>query len=172
MAQLITTELDEDGIIRFKVDGVGEFCFDPLKATDEVRSRAMIHGFVQKISDKAALGRDPDTGRSASPEDKFAAMKAMADRLAAGGEWNARREAGAGAPTGGLLVAALCRLYPHKGREQLAAYVKGLSKAAQGKVRATARVAEQIAAIRAERAKSAPDNGDELLAELDGLDAA
>lgn len=71
----------------------------------------VIHGIVQKVSDRAAIGRDPETGLSATPEEKFDAMKACAERLQNGGPWNAAPVGGTG-NAGGLLYRAMRTLYP------------------------------------------------------------
>src|SRR2546430_17695836 len=70
------------------VVGKEGFNFLMGKLTPELREQAAIHGIIQKISDRAAIGRDPETGASASPEEKFAAMKECADRLMAGRAWD------------------------------------------------------------------------------------
>ena len=88
---VITHEASSDGIITFHVVGAGSFKFDPAACTDEVERMAALHGYVQKISDKAAIGRDAKTGKSATPAEKFAAMKAMAEHLQGGGAWSTRQ---------------------------------------------------------------------------------
>src|SRR5260221_7853950 len=72
---------------------------------------ATLHGVVQKVSDRAAIGRDPETGASATPEEKFAAMKECAERLMSGGPWNAV-PTGTGS-SGGLLYRAMKAIYPN-----------------------------------------------------------
>jgi hypothetical protein len=108
---VVTVSLPGNGIIRFGVLGAGEFDLDTGKCGTENRAHAEIHGFIQKVSDRAAIGRDPDTGKSASPAEKFAAMKECADRLQSGGPWNVVREGGSN--EGGLLYRAMKRLYPN-----------------------------------------------------------
>ena len=142
---------------------------------ESIAEQALMHGLKQKLVDAAAISRNPDTGRSATIEDKYAAVKEVYDRLLAG-EWNKRREGGSGGAAGGLLFAALVRLY--EGRKTDAAireFLGGLSDAEQAALRASARVAPIIAAIKAERDAKKADkiNGDDLLAGLDddGADA-
>lgn len=95
---------------------------------------SVVHGLRQKVSDRAAIGRDPETGASATPEEKFAAMKECADRLMAGGPWNAVQTGGAGAQ-GGLLFRAMKTLYPNawSDRVTFAAYIaeKAISETAR-----------------------------------------
>lgn len=53
----------------------------------EVGKFGILHGFEQKLRDRAAIERDDKTGKSASPETKFEAIKTLADHLANGGQW-------------------------------------------------------------------------------------
>lgn len=46
------------------------------------------HGFNQRAMDRAAIGRDSTTGASATPADKFVAIKSLTDHWAAGGGWS------------------------------------------------------------------------------------
>lgn len=65
---------------------------------------ATIHGLKQKLVDAAAIARDTKTGRSATIEEKYAAVRAVYDRLLAGA-WNEEREGGG---AGSYLLRALC----------------------------------------------------------------
>lgn len=130
--------------------------------TDEIKFRLMVHGLKQKVADAAAIPRDVDTGRSATDADKINAMMAVAERLTAG-DWNATREGGAG-NAGGLLLRALMQLQPAKSRDELAAWLKGKSKAEQAALRASPKVAPIIDSLRA--AKVGGIDSEDLLAEL------
>lgn len=131
--------------------------------TDSIKVLLMLHGLKQKIVDAAAIPRDTETGRSATDAEKIAAMRAVAERLLAG-KWSATREGGAG-NTGGLLLRALMQLQPHKGRDEIAAWLKGKSKAEQAALRASPKVAPIIDSLRA--AATGGIDSDDLLAELD-----
>lgn len=136
--------------------------------SDEIRHAALMHGLKQKIVDAAAISRNPETGRSATITDKFDAMSEVATRLYAG-EWNKRRESGEGSGTGGLLFAALVRLYAgRKTDDEIRAFLATKTDKEQAALRASSRVAPIIQAIKDERAakKGLPD-GDDLLAGLD-----
>ena len=140
----------------------------------EIRHEAIMHGLKQKIGDAAAIGRNPETGRSATLADKRAAMQVVIERLQAG-SWNAERGEG-GAPAGGLLFAALVRMYAgKKSEEDLRAFLAGKSDKEKAALRKNPRVAAIIEEIKAERAANGDDGeeepGAELLDELDGLDA-
>lgn len=132
-----------------------------LALSADIQRQALLHGLKQKLVDAAAISRNPETGRTATIEDKFAAVKEVYDRLLAG-DWNKRREGGGNA--GGLLLQALARLYPEKDVETLRAYVEKLSRSEQAALRANTRVAPVIAEIQAERGGV---DSDDLLAELE-----
>lgn len=138
----------------------------------EIRAIALMHGLKQKLVDAAAISRNPDTGRSATIEDKYRAVRTVAEQLFAG-RWNAvRNGAGGGTSAGGLLFRALCRMYEGKKTpEQIREFLAGKSKADQAALRGNTHVAAIIDEIKAEDAKDeTPDTGsDELLAELDGI---
>jgi len=163
---------------------VGEKSFDLLTTTldVEIRKQAMFHGLVQKISDRAAIGRDPETGASASPEEKFTAMKECAERLQNGGPWNVV-STGGGANAGGLLYRAMKAIYPNawSDRTAFAAYIvqKAISeserlgkKVTESDVRAglmvVKRIAKEVERIRAEEGKTTGVNAAEFVRELEG----
>lgn len=148
----------------------GESLFlNPDTLTDSIRTQALIHGLKQKLVDAAAISRNPDTGKAATPDDKWAAVMEVFNRITgAGGEapaWNKTREGGAGA--GGLLMRALCRLYPAKTPDQIREYLDGKTDAEKTALRKNPKVATMIEEIRAETGKAANVDTDELLNELD-----
>ena len=111
----------ETGKLEFVVRDAGKFEFDvwAFVGGEKVYRRlpinaafALVHGVVQKVSDRAAIGRDPDTGASATPAEKFEAMKDASERIATNEKdsWNAVREGG---ENGGLLYRAMKALYPN-----------------------------------------------------------
>ena len=131
----------------------------------DVQQYAMMHGLKQKLVDAAAISRNPETGRAASVEDKFQAVKTVYDRLL-GGSWNAIREGGGA--TGGLLLQALCRMYAgRKTADELKAFLADKSDAEKTALRKNPRVAQIIEDIRAETGKAASIDTDELLGELE-----
>lgn len=133
--------------------------------TNNVMEYAIFHGLKQKLVDAAAISRNPETGRAATVEDKYQAVKIVFDRLLAG-HWNATREGGGA--TGGLLLQALCRMYAgRKTVEELKAFLAGKSDAEKTALRKNPRVAAIIEDIRAEQGKAANIDTDELLGELE-----
>lgn len=158
----LTNEMNPSLTLTF-ADGES-LVFTPSMTTPEVATRAMMHGFKQKLVDAAAMSRNPDTGRAATLADKKAAVGEVYARLIAG-EWNKVREGeGAG---GGLLFTAVCRLYPAKTPDELKAWLAGKTDEQKAALRVNPKIAPIIAEIKAERAKDQPAT-DDLLAELEG----
>jgi hypothetical protein len=137
----------------------------PDKLGDVLTPTLILHGLKQKLIDAAAISRDPETGRSATVADKWAAVEAVWQRLLAG-EWNAQRGDGTG--SGGLLFKALCRMYPTKTADDIRAWLAKQDDKAQAALRKNPKVAAIIDTIRAEQAKADDIDSDELLDELEG----
>jgi hypothetical protein len=153
------------GTLTFNVLNAGSLTLDLSAISQANRDRAMVHGFVQRIVDAAAISRNTDTGLPASPSEKLAAMERVVAHYASGTEdWNLRK-ASSERETGALLIAALMELYPNAGREKIAARVKGWSPAER---KATA-LSPKVKAImdRMQAAAVANIDAEEL---LDGID--
>ena len=129
----------------------------------EIREAALMHGLKQKLVDAAAISRDPDTGRSATLDDKFNAVKEVLDRLMSG-QWNKTREGGGGA--GGLLFRALVNLYPKKTPADVRAYLDELTDKEQAAIRRVPAVAAEIDRLRAASARAGGIDGSAMLAGL------
>jgi len=133
--------------------------------SQEIQYEALVHGLSQKLGDATAIGRDPDTGRSATVADKWSALIEVYSRLL-GGEWNAIREGGGNA--GGLLYRALLRYYGEKKTpEQVREWLAGKSDAEKAALRKNPKIAAIILEIQAENVDPEIDT-DEMLDELDG----
>lgn len=121
----------EGQLVRFSVKGAGELVLDVAKVHAANRARAELHGFVQRISDAAAMARDSRTGASATPQEKFEAMKRLVEHYASGSEsWSpARSVEGVGRPksedrNSRLLKMALSLFNPEKSAEVIEKFVK------------------------------------------------
>ena len=105
----VMTVKQMDGKLVFAFLGAGEFAFDPDKASAENRARAMMYGFKQRIADGAALSRDTETGKAATPEEKMAEARKIADHYMTGStDWAlkvAERQEGDGTWLAKALVA-------------------------------------------------------------------
>lgn len=163
-AQITVDRIADDLVIEFAHGKRIEL--NPVDLADSVYKQAVYHGLKQKLVDAAAISRNPETGRSASIEDKYQAVKTVYDRLLAG-HWNAVRGEG-GTGTGGLLFAALCRMYAgRKTEEELREWLATKDKKAQAELRKNPKVAVVIEQIKAERGGDDEDVGEDLLNELD-----
>lgn len=130
-------------------------------------AQAALHGLSQKIGDAAAIERNPDTGRSATAADKYAAMHEVWQRLMAG-EWNKRAEGGT-ATKGGYLFRALCIVYEgSRTPEQITAWLATKTAKEQAALRGAARIAAVIEELKAADAKNPPPTDEaELFAGLE-----
>jgi hypothetical protein len=153
--------------IAFKVIGAGTTTLKLENVSQSNKDRALVHGFIQRISDAAALSRNPSNGQPATPAEKLAAMQELVEHYMSGtDEWTRKRSGGGGAQDSGLLLEALTRMYPAKSREQLNAWLKARSAQERAGLMAEERVKATIDQIRAERAPKDVDAG-ALLAGLD-----
>lgn len=129
----------------------------------EIANQALLHGLKQKLVDAAAISRNPDTGRSATVDDKYNAVREVYDRLLAG-QWNKSRGEGSGT-SGGLLFRALCQMYADKTPDAIKAFLDKKTPAEKAALRATPKIAAIIDTLRADKASDI--DADELLADLE-----
>lgn len=148
--------------IQFDVLNAGTFVLNVETLSARVREQAMIHGMIQRISDAAAISRNPETGQPATPEEKFAAMKALADHYESGtDEW--RRTGTGGGERTSILFRALVNLYPAKTPEDIREWIKSKSKTELAALRNSSKVRAEI-----DRISPKAGDADEMLAELEG----
>lgn len=145
-----------------------EIVIDANTLSQEIRDQALLHGLKQKLVDAAAISRNLDTGLSASADDKYNAVRKIADRLTApDGKWNEGRASGDPAPTAGVNNLLLRALMKMTGRDL--AYVKDFLGAKTKEQRAALRKNPRVVAIMAEMSAATVVNGvntDDLLGEL------
>jgi len=144
-----------------------EIVIDANTLRAEIREMAMLHGLKQKLVDAAAISRNTSTGKSADVNDKYDAVKKVADRLtSADGQWNEGRGAAGEAPvkSGDLLVRAMMQM---TGRDET--FIKDFLSAKTKEQRAALKKNPKVVAIIAELQAATVTNGinsDELLGEL------
>lgn len=128
----------------------------------EIAKQAMLHGLKQKLVDAAAISRNTDTGRSATIDDKYDAVKEVFDRLTSDNPtWNKVREAGAVAGNG-LFVRALMQM-TGKTKAQIDVFLEKKTK----EEKAALRKNPKVAVIMAELSSANDDiDTDDLLSEL------
>ena|ERR1700740_706466 len=137
---IITTQIPEGtNTIVFTVKGAGganehgqatdaTLTLDLLKVAESVKARATIHGFIQRVSDKAAISRNTENGQPATPQEKFEAMKGLVDHFMSGSEeWAPSRAGGSGRKPGGLDIIVLQAVAEVTGKDVAA--VRGMVEA-------------------------------------------
>lgn len=136
--------------------------------SNEIMEYAIWHGIKQKLVDAAAISRNTETGRPATIDDKFNAVKTVFDRITSpDGTWNAIREGGAGA-VGGLLLRALCKMYEgKKTKDELVEYLSTKTPEQKTALRKNPKVAAIIEELREANVKGSDVDSDELLGELE-----
>ena len=130
----------------------------------DIRAAGLVHGLKQKLVDAAAISRDPLTGKPATIDTKYTAVKEVFDRITgANPSWNKVRGEGTGTTgAGGLLYRALVRLYDGvQTPEQVRKYLDGLNGEQQAALRGNKKVAPVILAIKAEDAARRAETGEE-----------
>lgn len=164
MAQATIKAVIDNGHLHITTDA-GTISLDPLDLSTEIRAALILHGLKQKICDAAAIPRDTDTGRSATPAEKFAAMQRVATNLLAG-EWGVKRGEGDGSSGQSLLFRALQRLYPDTAPDALRTKIAAWDKKQQAAMRKNPKIAAVILEIQAESFASGDLDTDAMLAEL------
>lgn len=125
---------------------------------------AIMHGLKAKIGDAGAISRNPDTGKSATDDDKLNAMEIVMNRLLAG-DWNKTRGEG-GTGSGGLLFRALCLVFTNKTPEAIREFLGKKSPEEKSVLRKVPAIAGHILTLQAAALKTDGIDGDSLLAEL------
>lgn len=159
-----TSYNSERGVLTFRCAPLNE-TFDVVMAelAPTIVELALAHGIKQKGIDAAAITRNPETGKSATPADKWHAVTTVLTRITTTDQWNAPREGGDGGAS--LLSRALVRFHDgKKSRAEVDAWLATKSDAEKKALRANPRVAAIIAAIQAESVDDSI-NSDELLEE-------
>jgi len=126
----------------------------------------MVHGLVQRIQDRAAISRDPKTGKAAPPAEKLAAMKELVDYYNSGAtEWNSPRSESAA--RGSYLLNALCEMFAgEQTREELSNWLKERSAEERAALELEPQVAQLIDKQRREKLGGTTEVAKGLLGQL------
>lgn len=151
--------------VRFLFLNGETFTIDLSDLAPHLMAEAMAHGLKQKIGDAAAIARNPETGRSATVGDKFAACMAIYNRLTVDQRWNAERGEGSG--TGGLLLRALAQFAGQTIAQIKPAY-DAYTDEQKAALRRNPKIAAIIATLKPEPKADASIDTDALLANLGG----
>ena len=168
---VVTVEQTDDGKLLFNVLGAGVLTFDPAKCDASMNAHAALHGWKQRISDAAAMDRDPETGRPASPADKLTAMQDLAEYYMGGAtDWRRVGKGGAGKSITIEAIARVKSITYAEAEEYVDSYAarnySGDRKECLAFLREGKRVMEAMAAIRAERAPKPKVDADAALDEF------
>lgn len=165
-----------DNIITITVTDAGEISLPLASLTDELKTRAMVHGLIQKISDAAAIAKSElPADPIAAAKVKFSAMSAVAERLREG-DWSKRSGEGSG-PVAGIIYRAFAEWLadvqksskkpPLSDDETRAKYVAAVERCGSHKaVGNLAPVAVIVERLKSERGPVATVDTDSLLADL------
>lgn len=169
---VVTTRLDEEGFLEIQVLGSGTIKFDVDKVDAALRAKAEMHGWTQRLVDAAAMSRDPENGQPATPAEKFAAIKSIAEYYMGGAtDWARRSESGGGGQSITLQAVAKVRDITYEQAEEFVgryaqSHYKGDMKAALAYLRTGAKVGAMILTIRAANAPKPVLEADDVLDEL------
>ena len=146
-----------------------ELRFSPERASTECRTRAELHGWIQRISDAAAISRDTKTGKSATAAEKLAAMAKLVEHYETGtADWKMAGSGGgggAGSAEKALLVRCLMEIYPLKTEDEMKEWVSKRSAQERAGLLASERIKAIADRITAEAVKTV--DVDVMFAELD-----
>lgn len=168
---VIQVQQTEAGNILVAVAGVGSITMDMTKVHADNKAYAAFHGFKQRLVDAAALSRDTTNGATASPADKFAAIKELVDHYEGGSPDWSRQSAGGGASSITLEAIATIQGLTYEVAEERVARMAdakfgGDTRKCLAYLRTGAKVAEEIERIRKARMPAPKLDADEALAEL------
>lgn len=161
-----TTEVNS-GYVHLAFDNGKTLTISTTDINRDIAAQALLHGLKQKLVDAAAISRNPDTGQSATIDDKYNAVREVYDRLLSG-QWNKGRADGS-TGTGGYLFRALCILYATKTPEAIREFLSKKSKVEQTALRATSKIKAIIDDLKLADAENGEDDGLDTDAMLDEL---
>lgn len=135
-------------VLTIDVIGAGQIVFDATQASAANRAHAEMHGWTQRLADKAAKGRDPKTGASATPQQKYDAISELANYYLGGDvAWRMVGTRGASSELG-LLIEALVE-FSGKDRETTIKFLDGKTPLQRTALLNSQPLAEIVARLRA-----------------------
>jgi hypothetical protein len=126
-----------------------ELIVDMRSLSPTIAQAAIMHGLKQKLVDAAAIARNPDTGASATIDDKFQAVLEVYERITSPtGTWNKVRGDGTGTGGTGLLVRALMAIFG-KDEDSIRVQLDDCSDEEVKALRSSPKVAAKMAELKA-----------------------
>jgi hypothetical protein len=173
VTQQIETGADGNRTIVFNVRDpkadrtVGTLRLELQRIAPALQDRAMIHGWIQRIGDAAAIQHNKETGLAATPADKFENMRRLVEHYNSGSDqWSPSRASG-GTRIGSdesLLAQAIAELKPESSPDAIRAKVHGMTRAQRLALMEQASVKPIIERLRGEQVQDI--DADELLSGL------
>lgn len=161
----VTVTWDDD-VMTLNVVDAGTIVVPMERLAPEIKARSACHGIEQRLRDRAAISRNPDTGKPATPQEKFDRVKTLADYYLSGATvWEMPR--GDGAPKVSPVLMAYAEyagLTIDDARDRIDTLAASRSATAK-QILATLATQKDIAEIIARNA-GAGDDADDLLGEL------
>ena len=156
-------------VMTVAVAGLPDIVVDRKNLSNGAAEGAFWQGLRKRVTDGAALERDPTTGKPATPAAKHARMAKIAEHLNGGGAW-AMGGAGGGVSEA-TIITALARVKyagdeaaTHLAVDKLVERKGGDRKAVIAGLAATPTIVRELAAMKAERAGV---DADDLLDDLE-----
>ena len=169
---IISSSIVNDNII-FNVAGVGTLTLNMEALSPEVKRQALYDRFINRVIDAGAIPCDTETGKPASPEQKYDALKAIVEHYNSGSvEWNIGRSGNRGGSSGGFVLQAIALVQGlpvdnMRKALQAKAEAKGLTLAQVLNRFAKAKdIQEKVAELMAEKASQSSINSDDILADM------
>ena len=169
MAKVNSISIEGD-VITFETIGAETLRVNPFAYSPEIQRQLIILGAKTRIGNASHMERNPETGLSATPQEKADAMRAVHETLLTG-EWSTRRAGGGAGREAGITLRALAEVQglpvdAMRQRIDQLAEKKGVKPAALlRKLAGAEAVAKVIARMKAESAGA--EDADDLLAELE-----
>ena len=148
-----TIQADISGMVLTLTFSNGEeVIVDANNLKPEICRAAIMHGLKQKLVDAAAISRNPETGASATVQDKYEAVDIVAKRLLSDTPtWNAVRDGtGAGNSGGNSLLLRALVIHSGKSKEILEQYLDTKTKEEKAALKINPAIATIIARLQSE----------------------
>ncbi len=139
---------------------------DTEALAQSIRDEGLLHGLKQKLGDAAALARNTTTGRSATIDDKYNAVREVFDRITLpeeqGPTWNKNKQ---GAPSGSSLLTRALMQLTGKSREAVTTYLEEKTREERAALKRNRKIATIILELQSANAHDNIDS-DDLLNQL------
>lgn len=160
-------DADRGVVVVWEVKDAGVLELPLAQVSPVVMTLAAVHGLIQRVSDRAAIGRNRVSGQPATPQEKFWAMKRVVDHYASGAEeWALRTEEGK--QQGGSVLQQALSEVTGRSLTEVRTFLRGRSVEEKQALAGAERVKEVVKRLEGERARAVGIDPEGLLRELMG----